>query len=137
MEDVLKIDKMLDYCDVLQLFVARDTLYLCLLYDDEPVCRYTGIRISKDCLDGFLQGKSDLRDLFLHPERELEYYDVVLKNGTFFKSSLSAIPLSEEKLPEAGYSFTADTRENVVINFPVKDRSLLTELVRKFGWACM
>ena len=38
MEDVLRIDKILDFCDVPQLFVARDafdTLYLCLLYDDE------------------------------------------------------------------------------------------------------
>ncbi len=33
MEDVLRIDKILDFCDVPQLFVARDafdTLYLCL-----------------------------------------------------------------------------------------------------------
>ena len=38
MEDVLRIDKILDFCDVPQLFVARDafdTLYLCLLYDDD------------------------------------------------------------------------------------------------------
>ena len=49
MEDVLRIDKILDFCDVPQLFVARDafdTLYLCLLYDDETVYRYTGIRNS-------------------------------------------------------------------------------------------
>ena len=49
MEDMLRIDKLLDFCDVPQLFVARDafeTLYLCLLYEDEPACRYTGIRIS-------------------------------------------------------------------------------------------
>ena len=37
---MLRIDKILDFCDVPQLFVARDafdTLYLCLLYDDETV----------------------------------------------------------------------------------------------------
>ena len=47
MEDVLRIDKILYFCDVPQLFVARDafdTLYLCLLYDDETVYRYTGIQ---------------------------------------------------------------------------------------------
>ena len=36
MVDVLRIDKILDFCDVPQLFVARDafdTLYLCLVGD--------------------------------------------------------------------------------------------------------
>ena len=64
MEDVLRIDKILDFCDVPQLFVARDafdTLYLCLLYDDETVYRYTGIRISTRRLESFLAGKADLR----------------------------------------------------------------------------
>ena len=62
MEDVLRIDKILDFCDVPQLFVARDafdTLYLCLLYDDETVYRYTGIRISTRRLESFLAGKAD------------------------------------------------------------------------------
>ena len=81
MEDVLRIDKILDFCDVPQLFVARDafdTLYLCLLYDDETVYRYTGIRISTRRLESFLAGKADLRLLYLQPENEHEYYDVVL-----------------------------------------------------------
>ena len=33
----------------LQLFIARDafdTLFICLLYEDDPVCKYTGIKIS-------------------------------------------------------------------------------------------
>lgn len=41
MENVLRIEKILDFCDVPQLFVARDafdTLYLCLLYEDELLC---------------------------------------------------------------------------------------------------
>ena len=73
MEDVLRIDKILDFCDVPQLFVARDafdTLYLCLLYDDETVYRYTGIRISTRRLESFLAGKADLRLLYLQPENE-------------------------------------------------------------------
>lgn len=57
MENVLRIEKILDFCDVPQLFVARDafdTLYLCLLYEDELLCRYTGIRISARRLEDFL-----------------------------------------------------------------------------------
>ena len=53
MEDVLRIDKILDFCDVPQLFVARDafdTLYLCLLYDDETVYRRSEERrVGKEC----------------------------------------------------------------------------------------
>ena len=47
-------------------FVARDafdTLYLCLLYEDELLCRYTGIRISARRLEDFLSGGIDLRSL--------------------------------------------------------------------------
>lgn len=59
MENVLRIEKILDFCDVPQLFVARDafdTLYLCLLYEDELLRRYTGIRISARRLEDFLSG---------------------------------------------------------------------------------
>ena len=86
MEDVLRIDKILDFCDVPQLFVARDafdTLYLCLLYDDETVYRYTGIRISTRRLESFLAGKADLRLLYLQPENKHEYYDVVFQSGEY------------------------------------------------------
>lgn len=140
MEDVLRIEKILDFCDVPQLFVARDafdTLYLCLLYDDEVVYRYTGIRISTHRLDAFLAGDMDLRTLFLQPENEQEYYDVAFKSGEYQKALFREKALPEDKLPAPGYVLSGDIRENVVINLPVKDRSLLTELVRKFGWACM
>lgn len=140
MEDVLRIDKILDFCDVPQLFVARDafdTLFLCLLYDDEEIYRYTGIRISARRLDTFLAGDTDLRTLYLQPENEREYYDVVFQSGEYRKVPLMENVLPEDKLPSAGYVLPKDTRENVVINLPVTDRNLLTELVRKFGWACM
>ena len=43
----------------------------------------------------------------------------------------------EDKLPAEGYMFSGEESENVVISIPVKDRNLLSEIVRKFGWACM
>ena len=106
MEDVLRIDKILDFCDVPQLFVARDafdTLYLCLLYDDETVYRYTGIRISTRRLESFLAGKADLRLLYLQPENEHEYYDVVFQSGEYQKTLLKESVLLEDKLPAEGY----------------------------------
>lgn len=140
MKDVLRVDKILDFCDVPQLFVARDdfdTLYLCLLYEDEPTCRYTGIRISTRRLESFLAGDIDLRSLFIHQETEQEYFDVVFRSGQYQKELSADKLLTENKLPASGYILSGDVRENVIINLPVKDRSLLTELVRKFGWACM
>lgn len=140
MKDVLRIEKILDFCDAPQLFVARDafdTLYLCLLYEDEPTYRYTGIRISARRLDTFLAGEMDLRMLFLQPENVQEYYDITFQSEEYQKMLFMASTLPEDKLPSTGYILPKDTRENVVINLPIKDRNLLTELVRKFGWACM
>ncbi|WP_455666966.1 DUF6575 domain-containing protein [Phocaeicola sp.] len=140
MKDLLKIDKILDYCDMPQLFTARDafdTLYLCLLYDDEPVVRCTAIRISTLRMETFYKGEIDLRSLFVNPENKGEYFDIVVDDGKYLKTLSKETSLPEEKLPDNGYLLTEDLRENVVINLPLKDRNLLAELVRKFGWACM
>lgn len=131
---------MLDYCDVPQLFTARDTfetLYLCLLYDDSSECLYTGIRISPRRLTEFLNGKYDLRYLYLHPEKSGEYFDVAYHGNEYHKKLFPGTFLSEERLPAEGYYINTDDRENVVVNIPKNDRSLLKEIVRKFGWACM
>ena len=140
MEPKLTLDQMLDYCDVPQLFTARDTfetLYLCLLYDDSSECLYTGIRISSQRLTEFLNGKYDLRYLYLHPEQNGEYFDVSYHGNEYYKKIFSGTFLSEERLPAEGYYINSNDRENVVVNIPKNDYSLLKELVRKFGWACM
>lgn len=140
MNDILTIERILDYCDVPQLFTARDTfdtLYLCLLYDDTSACQYTGICISVKRLGKFLSGETDLRALFQNPERAGEYYDVVFHNGQYHKTLLPENILMEEKLPAEGYHVSVDERENVVVNIPAKDRNLLKELVYKLGWVCM
>lgn len=140
METKLTLDQILDYCDVPQLFTARDmfeTLYLCLLYDDMPECIYTGIRISSRRLSEFLSGQYDLRYLFLHPEQSGEYFDVFSHDNEYHKKRFLGTSLSEDKLPAEGYYAKTDGRENVLVNIPTNDRSLLKELVRKFGWACM
>ena len=45
-QSTLKVDSILEYYDNPQLLTARDcfdTLYLCLLYEDTPECKYTAI----------------------------------------------------------------------------------------------
>lgn len=137
---LLKIDSMLEYCDVPQLFVARDafdTLYLCLLYDDEDACRYTAIRITQDRLQSFLQGDADLRALYVSPEQQGEYYDVVFDNNHYVLRSSPLQILPESRLPEEGYTLDNESCESIVVTVPNHDRTLFREIVRKFGWVCM
>lgn len=140
MNNKLTIDRILDFCDVPQLFVARDTfdtMFLCLLYDDEISCRYTAIRISNHRLQSFLSGNEDLRDLFDKPETPFEYFDVEYRDDDYFFEPHQAAVVGEERLPLAGYKMSGDEREAVVVHIPTKDRNLLKDLVRKFGWACV
>lgn len=84
-----------------------------------------------------MNGKLDLRSLFLYPEQVGEYFEVLSCDTGYIKENLAESILSEDRLPDEGYYMIADARGNVVVNIPRHDRSLLKELVRKFGWACM
>ena len=139
-QSTLKVDSILEYYDNPQLLTARDcfdTLYLCLLYEDTPECKYTAIRISSKRLQDFCIGKKDLRSLFISPESNLEYFDVRYSNNSLVLDSKISTTRSEERLPDEGYYLETSGKESIVVNIPVKDKGLFTELVRKFGWACM
>ena len=140
MNNKLTIDRILDFCDVPQLFIARDafeTIYLCLLYDDYPSCKYTAIRISNNRLQSFLNGDGDLRELFDKPETPFEYFDVEYRDDDYYFEPHQSASVGEERLPLSGYKMSGDEHESVVVHIPVKDRNLLKDLVRKFGWACV
>lgn len=81
--------------------------------------------------------KKDLRSLFIFPEGDKEYFDVIYSHNNLVLDSKISTALSEERLPEEGYFLETSGKESIVVNIPVKDRGLFTELVRKFGWACM
>ena len=108
-----------------------------MLYEDTPECKYTAIRISSKRLQDFCIGKKDLRSLFISPESNLEYFDVRYSNNSLVLDSKISTTISEERLPDEGYYLETSGKESIVVNIPVKDKGLFTELVRKFGWACM
>lgn len=140
MKNVLRLEKILDFYDVPQLFVGRDKFdaqYICLLYDDVDVCRFTAVKISGSRLQRFLSGSEDLRSIFVNPENAGEFFDVVYDNNNFEMTPLQKHSIEEKRLPEAGYTIDADTHETMTVNLPVKDHGLFTELVHKFGWACL
>lgn len=140
MNNELRIDKILDYYDEPQLFIARDMFdaqYICLLYADDEKPRYTAVKISNAKLTDFLRGKIDLRQVFVSPEVNGEYYEVINNGDHLSITPLNGTNLQEERLPEPGYTLDADTQESITVHLPIKDHGLFTELVRKFGWACM
>ena len=139
-QNTITLERILEYYDAPQLFLGRDgfdTQYLCLLYEDEPTCQYTAIRISTNLYARFLQGKEDLRALFLHPEFEGEYFDVAFINNTYAStpSSFSVIP--EDRLPEEGYKIDNGETETVMISVPKRERSLFDRLMHRHGWVAM
>ena len=139
-QSILKVDSILEYYDNPQLLTARDcfdTLYLCLLYEDFPQCKYTAIKISSKKLNDFYKGKKDLRSLFLMPEGDKEYFNVTYDENKFFLHQEAIHNISEDRLPAEGYFLDKSGKESIIVNIPTKDKGLFTELVKKFGWACM
>ena len=138
MNNKLKIEKILDFYDVPQLFIARDhfdTMYLCLLYEDQPSCQYTAVKISTERLQSFLSGQEDLRKIFDNPEIPFEYFDVEYTNDNYIFQKHQDTFVGESRLPSQGYRMNSNELESVVVQIPIQDRNLLKDLVRKFGWA--
>ena len=127
-QSILKVDSILEYYDNPQLLTARDcfdTLYLCLLYEDTPECKYTAIRISSKRLQDFCMGKKDLRSLFLSPEGNLEYFDVRCSGNTLVLDSKISTTISEERLPDEGYYLETSGKKSIVVNIPVDNKNKL------------
>jgi len=140
MNDILTMERVIDFYDIPQLFVARDsfnTLYLCLLFDDSPSARYTAIRISDNRLKAFANGSLDLRDIFLRPEAGGEYFDVSYSGGAYHISSAAFDVISEDRLPAEGYTASRQPMESVTVSVPSSDTNLLFDIAKKFGWACV
>ena len=109
----------------------------CLLYEDTPECKYTAIRISSKRLQDFCMGKKDLRSLFLSPEGDKAYFNVRGADNNLVLDLKINTTIPEDRLPDEGYYLETSGKESIVVNIPVKDKGLFTEIVRKFGWACM
>jgi len=121
----LRIETILEYYDQPQLFVARDsfdTLYLCLLYDDEILPEYTAIRISQNRMNDFLNGNEDLRDVFQNPESKGEFFNVTLKDGEYTIETLKGNKISEERLPDRGYRIPNTANESITVSVPIKGK---------------
>lgn len=113
MKRTVEIETLLEFYDVPQLFIAKDkadTRFMCVLYEDEGVCKYLAVRASFDKLNRFMGGGIDLRALILAPELEDEYFIVTFQNNEYEIRPFHGV-LKEEMLPEEGYLFSGDWDE--------------------------
>lgn len=138
--NILTVEKIIEYVDVPQVFLARDmfdTRYLCLLYDDEPTCKYTAVRISAEQYELFLRKQYDLRTLFVNPERPGEYFDVEYADNNYICSHYNGDQLPEDRLPESGFYYDDADTENITVQVPKKEKSLFLRVLRHRGWVAM
>lgn len=102
----IKIDRILDYYDVPQLFIASDQVegkYIALLVQDTPKLTYIATKISTSRLGKFIAQSIDLRELFLYPEIPSSYYYFICEENKITVSEYESLELSEELLPDSGY----------------------------------
>lgn len=138
--NTLTIERILEFIDVPQLFLGRDcfdTQYLCLLYVDDPICRYTCIRISTNRLSTYFQGKIDLRNLFIDPEFKNEYFEVSFLNGEYVIDTKPYVSLTEERLPLEGFFHDNSDNDIVSVSIPKKERRTFFQLMKRHGWVAM
>lgn len=138
--NVLSLERIIEYVDVPQIFLARDifdTQYICLLYEDNPICRYTAVRISSRQYELFIRKEHDLRTLFVNPERHGEYFDVEYIDNNYVCSPYSGEHLPEDRLPEAGFYYDDTDTENITVQIPKKEKTLFMRLLRHRGWVAM
>lgn len=136
----LILDRILEFYDVPQILVAKDsfgTQYMCLLFDDEAECRYTGIKVSSSRLDDYLGGKVDLRTLYVNPENDGEYFNVSYVCNHYELMPYDVKDLPEERLPENGFYHAESRSEIYTVKVPSCDKNIFQDLARRMGWVCM
>jgi len=118
MKKQLHILQILVYYDVPEIFIATDevgTKFLCLLVDvDNESILHISTPISTNRLNEFINGRVDLRDVFVNPEtNEIYSFDEIAE--IIYASLYDGIELPEEFLPEFGFKYEKQLDKNKLI----------------------
>ena len=132
MKRKLRIDRILVYNDFPELFLAQDNSdldYLCLLTNlNNDFYSYHCVSISKGRLYEFLNGKVDLREIFINPELPewWEANDTSEQNFeiTFFNNS----GLEDKFLPEEGCYLVEEQTEDLIREEVVNTNNVVIHL---------
>lgn len=113
----LKLNRILEFYDVPQIFVAKDVVdinYLCLLYNHEDSLGYLyiGVQISSKKLELFIKGQIDLRDIYLQPEADNSLYNISVRKNVITAELFSLTEIPGYMLPEEGYFYSIDDEDN-------------------------
>lgn len=140
----LVLHKILDFYDLPQLFVAKDAMdvsYVCVLYDQQDGFHYLGVQVSDLRLQSFCAGQLDLRRLYEQPEQDNTLYEVVVHEEQINAMHLlKPAEVAEHMLPAAGYYYETETADadtamdTLQLNIPAKDRSFVSDMVKRMGW---
>lgn len=111
----IRITRILEYYDGPQLFVAEDETcvkYICLLYDVEENGnqKVLGVAVSSGKLNDFIEGHTDLLDIFTFPETENSLFNILMNKKDIYAEPCSSMPDSS-MLPEKGYFYDACLNE--------------------------
>jgi len=141
----LIVQKILEFYDIPQLFVATDALgisYLCVLYNNGDEMEYLAVQLSELRLELFLKGELDLRKAYTEPEQDNTLYHVVVKDETVTANKLfQKDDVSEQMLPEAGFYYDAadaikdSNTDSLLIDIPVSDRGFFADIAKRMGWS--
>jgi hypothetical protein len=117
MKKLLQIQQILVYYDIPEIFIATDeveTSYLCLLVDvDKNSIKYISTPISSKRLMDFINGKEDLREIYVFPEtNQIYYFD---KIEDIIEATIWNKKLPEEFLPEKGFKFEKSLESDKLI----------------------
>lgn len=112
----LKLKTILEFYDIPQILVAIDELgihYLCVLYDqlNTGELKYLGIQLSTNKLASFINGKEDLRTIFVNPILKDTTYDIIFSEGQLNAEILPQNLITEEMLPLEGYYYDNSSQE--------------------------
>lgn len=70
--------------------------------------RYFAVQVSEERLRYFLLGEEDLRQLYLNPEVDDAYYQVIVHNQIITAEAFSRNLITEAILPNEGYFYEED-----------------------------
>lgn len=140
----LTLHKILEFYDVPQLFLAKDTMdtnYLCLLYNQDDGYEYIGVQVSNIRLHTFLCGELDLKSAYMNPEQDNSLYHILVKDERIVADKLlQPEEISDAMLPDAGYYFDADdaiddsNTDTLQLDIPSTDRGMFADIAKRMGW---
>lgn len=112
----LEVEKILEYYDVPQLFIAYDDdgqRYVCLLYEisGDGEMKMVGVEVSGMRLMGFLYGDIDLLSMFVNPETGYHTVDVFKTDSGELCAETRRSPIEDYMLPDEGYFYKEDKDE--------------------------